>query len=317
MWIEKIPMLDVSCVYVNYNSSSLTIDGITSMMEMTGTSVAYEIVVVDNASRYEDFERLDHFIKKLALPHVTLYRNRINTGFGGGNMLGVTFCSPSNYYAFINNDTLFLDKKTLLDLKMFMQSNPEAGICGPQMLNGNMEFVPSIDHYASPLRQILGRGLMERFNPKKYPVRKKRYDKPVCAGYVPGCFMFVDAVSFNQIGGFDTSIFLYYEETDLCRRMSENLGKKTYLVPHLEYIHLQGKSTDRNILIKIEQKLSLLYIIKKFHGRWTRMAMLWFYTLKYLISSPFSSKKRTMFWALWKGAGLDQSLRCKQVVLEK
>jgi hypothetical protein len=310
-------MLDISCIYVNYNSSLLTIDAIESMMEKTGTTVTYEIVIVDNASKHEEFEVLQRYISRLNLPHVRLYRSRINTGFGGGNMMAVSFCTLSKYYAFINNDTLFINPQTLYDLKHFMESTPDAGICGPQMLNGDQQFVPSIDHYASPMRQLVSRDLMERFNPKKYPVRKKRYDRPVSAGYVPGCFMFVNSSYFNEIGGFDTALFLYYEETDLCRRMFEQLYKKTYLVPHLEYIHLQGKSTDRNILIKIEQKISLLYLIQKFHGRWARAGMCWFYILKYLVSAPFSSKKRIMFTALWKGARMDQSLRCKQVIHDR
>lgn len=309
-------MLDVSCVYVNYNSATFTVKAVESLIKYTKDSVRYEVIVVDNGSNYEDYVQLKTGLEVLNCSHVKLYRSRINTGFGSGNMLGVNFCNPSSYYAFINNDTLFIQENTLLDLMNFMKSTQDAGVCGPQMMSQDLKRIVSLDHKATPLRQIVGKNFLETINKKKYPKRKKVYTQPVACGYIQGSFIFTKASSFNAVGGFDNALFLYYEESDLSTRIFKQLKEKTYHYPMQEYIHYQGKSTAKNVLIKIEQKISLLYLIKKHHGRLAHGLLLFYYTVRYGFGGIFNSSKRNLFVVLLKGASLNHSLRLKQVIQE-
>ncbi|OUS21620.1 hypothetical protein A9Q93_00450, partial [Nonlabens dokdonensis] len=131
-------MIDVSCIIINYNTSQLTREAIQSVMDFTQDDVNYEIVVLDNASKYEDYINLKEFVDQ-APDFVNIHRSRINTGFGGGNMLGVQKAQPCKYYAFINNDILFVQDHTLLDLFNFMENNDRIGICSPQMLDENKD----------------------------------------------------------------------------------------------------------------------------------------------------------------------------------
>lgn len=310
-------MLDVSCIYVNYNSAAFTVPAVASLVKHTSNNVRYEIIVVDNASRYEDYKQLKNELEALNLDNLKIYRSRINSGFGGGNMLGVNFSGVATYYAFINNDTLFTQENTLFDLKCFMDHTADAGVCGPQMMSEHGIRISSLDHHATPARQLLKRDILEYINSTKYPKRKKVYTTPVQCGFVPGSFMFVQARAFDAIGGFDTALFLYYEESDLCRRMDKRLGKKTYHFPQQSYIHYQGKSTEKNVVIKLELKISFLYLIKKHHGRIWRGFLLSFYTVKYGLTALFNKDKRHLFVAMLKGATIDQSLRIKQVILDK
>lgn len=82
---------------LNYNNSDDTIDCVESIRKKTKYK-NYEIIIVDNNSRKEEFEKLKN------LKVNKLYRNNENLGFCGGNNLGIKI-SSGDYIVFLNNDT--------------------------------------------------------------------------------------------------------------------------------------------------------------------------------------------------------------------
>ncbi len=62
-------MLDVSCIYVNYNSATFTVAAIQSLIKKTKNTVTYEIVVVDNGSEYENYQLLKTSLEHLKIPY--------------------------------------------------------------------------------------------------------------------------------------------------------------------------------------------------------------------------------------------------------
>ncbi|HET8838654.1 MAG TPA: glycosyltransferase family 2 protein [Flavobacteriaceae bacterium] len=308
-------MIDVSCIIINYNTSDFTIACVNSIIEFHHpSSLSYEIIVVDNDSPLEDFHKLQNALSRNEF--VKLIRSKQNTGFGGGNMLGVQHSKPCRYFAFINNDTLQKDESCLLKLKEFMDANAEAAVCSPQMLDENGNFRSTLDHFSSLQREILKRSVLEKLFPKTYLNRKIRYDKPTKVHYVQGSFMFVRAEDFNNIGGFDTNLFLYYEESDLCRRLLMQANKKTYLIPSLEYFHYKGASTKYNIYKKIEQKLSLMYYINKHYGWWAHKTLLIYFCIRYFFTSIVKPRYWKLFAVLLAGAPIHFSLKQKQKIHE-
>jgi GT2 family glycosyltransferase len=304
-------MFDVALILVNYNSSEHTINCIQSILSKTSIELNYQIIITDNCSEKEDYQTLKKYCDDLKHPHLELHRNRINTGFGGGNMFGIQF-ADAEYLAFVNNNTLLLND-CLSILKKELDNNSNIGIAGAQAYKENGDFMISLDHFASPAREILGRGFLELINPKKYPKRKKKYSKPIQVNFVPGSFMFVRASDFYEVGGFDTTIFLYYEETDLCIRLA-NKSKFAYLIPAAEFIHLHGASTPKSMAIKKELKISLLYIINKHFGFFAHKVVLLFLIIKYFFSSLLKFKNWPLFFLLLNGAPLNKSLKHTQKI---
>jgi len=309
-------MIDISCIIINYNTSNYTTEAVKSILDFHENDLSLEIIVVDNCSKIDDYLLLKESLEQLNNHKVKLYRSRINTGFGGGNMYGVLQASPSNYYAFINNDTLQISKNCLKRLKEFMVNTPDAAVCSPQMLDQHKNFSVTIDHFSSLKREIIKRPLLEKLNPKKYLNRKITYTKPTAVHYVQGSFLFVDAKEFDAVGGFDTNIFLYYEESDLCLRLLKERGKKTYLIPDVEYIHYKNASTPRTALSKTEMKISLLYTIKKHYGYFAHQLLLNHLRVKYFFSFIVKPKHFYLFKVLLKGGGLNHSLKLKQKIEE-
>lgn len=304
-------MFETAVILINYNSSEHTINCVNSIIEKTSPELNYQIIITDNASEEKDYLKLKKFTESLKGINVELHRNRINTGFGGGNMFGVQFAN-AKYLVFVNNDTLFLND-CLSILKSEIEKNPQIGIAGAQSFKENGDFMVSLDHYASPAREIFGRNFLEKFNPKKYPKRKKRYSNPIKVNFVPGSLMFMKADDFYEVGGFDTNLFLYYEETDLCLRLAKK-SKYAYLIPQAEFIHLHGASTEKSIAIKKELKISLLYIIRKHYGYFAHKTVSFFLLTKYFFSSIFKSKNWPLFFLILRGAPLSESLKTKQKI---
>lgn len=306
-------MFETAIIVINYNSSSYTINCINSCFEKIAKNLDYQIVVVDNCSKIADFKIVENYINSLSFSNIKLIRSKINTGFGGGNMIGVQQAT-AKYYAFVNNDSL-LQNDCISILIDFMNKNPLAGICGPMAYKEDGSILPTLDHFASPMKEFFGRKLLEKINPKKYPNRKKKYTEPQRGQFVSGSFMMIKSEDFNQVGGFDTNLFLYYEETDLCKRLAK-IDKFAYLVPQAEFIHYHGVSTPQNIAIKTELKISFLYIIRKHYGYFWHQILLNKLRVQFLFKSIFKPKYFPLLKVLLLGAPISKSLKSQQKIIE-
>jgi len=305
-------MFDIAVILINYNSSEHSINCIRSIIEKTSKNLNYQIIITDNCSEKEDCLKLKSFCDEINFPNLEFHRSNINSGFGGGNMFGVQFAN-AKYLAFVNNDTL-LKNDCLTILKNALENNLNIGIAGAQAFKENGDFMISLDHFASPAREIIGRSFLESINSNKYPKRKKLYKNPLQVNFVPGSFMFVRATDFYEVGGFDTTIFLYYEETDLCIRLAKK-SKFAYLIPEAEFVHFHGASTGKSLAIKKELKISLLYIMRKHYGFFGHKIVMAFLIIKYFFSSILKPKNWSLFFLILTGAPLSESLKTKQKIV--
>jgi len=117
---------------------------------------------------------------------------------------------------------------------------------------------------------------------------------------VSGAFMFFDAKKFEDVGGFDPNIFLFYEEMDICQRLKHK-GYTTVFYPDSSFTHYQGKSSG-SISMKNELTISYLYVIQKNYAYWYYLTIRTVMLIKYGVKSIYKSKKyRTPFLIVLKG----------------
>ena len=95
----------------------------------------------------------------------------------------------------------------------------------------------------------------------------KQIDKSLDIGSIPsihGSFMFINKKIFNKIGKFDKNFFLYFEETDYCKRaLSKNL--KSYQINSVK-VQTQG----RTVIIKNKKERSRLDNVLIWHFIWSK-----------------------------------------------
>ncbi|MCK5816178.1 MAG: glycosyltransferase family 2 protein [Flavobacteriaceae bacterium] len=300
-------MLEVSIITINYNNSQLTKDFVDSVIQHTPPTISYEIIIVDNCSEIDDFKNL----KRLLLPYdLKLIESNINLGFGGGNMLGVQQAT-GKYLAFINSDVLFIEN-CFSNLIPFMEENPTVGVVSPQILDKELNPTYSFDHFHGIRKLLFGTKMVEITS--KVALRKKmKYNSIFQVDLILGSFMFFKAEAFSLIRGFDTNIFFYYEEMDLCYRLKK-IGYSSYLNPTTSYVHLEGASTKQNYKIKKERNLSRLYTLRKNHNYLKYNIIRFYFATKWFFKALFKFRHFELFIVIIKGSYSGSSLKHDQKI---
>lgn len=298
-------MKDVSIIIINYNTSEYTTKCVSSVLELTSPSISIEIIVIDNNSELEDYNTLKNELPKSK--KVSLHRSVINLGFGGGNMFGAQYAN-SKYLLFLNNDA-FLKNDCISILFDYMNAHPEVGVSTAQNYDSANNHVSSFDHNKGLRKLILGRGFLEKFSSDQYPKRHKKYSNPIHVNFVNGAFMFFRTDVFSKVGGFDTTIFLYFEEMDICHRLLK-LNYKSVLVPEAKINHYQGASTGTSKTISREAFISYFYVIKKNYSFVKYKCIQFYFTLTFILKP----KKWYLMPIVLKGGDLGASMKQKQLL---
>lgn len=234
--------MDISIVILNYKSKGMTLNCVKSIKEADFDDLKYEIIVVDNNS--------DDGLKDILAwqnPEVKFIQSGKNLGMGAGNNLGIKQ-AQGKYVTVMNPDTLAFSS-TFKELYNFMEANGEVGVVGPMQFYPDKTIQDSCFRWyslATPLyrRTPLGRFKfaqkdLDRFLMKDY---NKDSDKEV--DWLLGSFLFCRAKALEKVGLFDERFFLYFEDTDLCRRFWQ-AGWKVVYYPKAQIIHNHIRESAR------------------------------------------------------------------------
>ena len=118
--------MQLSIIIINYNTFALTCNCIASIKEKL-VGVDYEIILVDNASVECD---ANLFVDKF--PFINLIKSPVNTGFTGGNNMGVA-AAGGEYLLLLNSDTELINNAPKICLD-HLQLHKEVGIATCQFL---------------------------------------------------------------------------------------------------------------------------------------------------------------------------------------
>jgi len=294
----------LSIILINYNASSYTIYAVKSIIEIIDSQLSYEIIVVDNCSTAAELTYLKDNINDYK--NLVLIESFVNLGFSGGNMIGASRAT-GEYFAFVNNDTLFSEDCFSI-LINYLEKNKNVGVI--TCLSKNSEGVNfyCFDHFLGIRKFVSGRFLLETFFNKSK--RGKEYDYPIEVDAVQGCFMMFKKLIFNEVGGFDTNLFLFYEEIDICKRLNDK-GFTSVFYPSTYFTHFQGVSTVKSMGIKNELLISYLYILKKDFGAIRFLIISSILTIKYSFKSIYKPKNIVFLKIIFSKNRFDYSLKNK------
>ncbi len=235
--------MDVSVIYVSYNTCGLTLQSIRSVVEKTSSRLNYEIIVVDNNSH-------DNTVVEVQgqFPQVRIIKLNENIGFGRANNVGVQ-SAAGKYIYLLNTDTVLLNDAILMYFSYMEVNNKKVCALGSQLFDVNKNKAHS--SYVIPTFKV---EIGKIFNSiSNYILKKPLFsyecfineDKYLDVGYITGASLFMEKSFFDKVGGFDPLFFMYYEEVDLQVRMKK-FGKVSRLISGPLVVHLEGASSQTN-----------------------------------------------------------------------
>ncbi|MCD6101420.1 MAG: glycosyltransferase family 2 protein [Candidatus Marinimicrobia bacterium] len=316
----------VSIIILNWNGWRDTIECLESLYRITYPN--YDVIVVDNGSKDDSVEKIKEYAEgksevnskffeynpsnkpikvfeisedearqgKFNRPlyekfgvdrRMILIKNKDNYGFAGGNNIGIKFALSvlnPKYILLLNNDTV-VDNKVLNELVKVAESDEKVGVVGSTLL-----YYEDINKIQSAGELIIKPWLNIIQRLKNQNIKNIYTTNPLPVDYVSGAALMLKSKILHEVGLFDPSFYLYWEETELQARITRK-GFRIMCVPTSFVWHKLFKSSrssahrtyffSRNKILYAQKHLSkkeyIIFLIKRV------LFDFWFYTGGYFI----------------------------------
>ena len=229
---------EISIIIVSWNVRELLERSIRSIDKEADAS--FELFVIDNASADGTAE----FLKtvKIANPLCTGFKTIINKkglGFAKGCNQGMREARGKHVLLFAPDAELH--PKTLSALLKTAESDPHIGVVGGKILNENGTIQTSVSKFPSMGAHIGGRLRAHKLFPSSSFAKNLYYDfdysKEADAPSVKGALFFITSSAIKKVGLLDERFFIWFEETDYCKRVWL-AGLKVRYTPHAVAMHV-------------------------------------------------------------------------------
>lgn len=294
--------MDISIIIVNWNTKGHLRNCLYSIHD-TIQGIAYEIIVVDNASHDGSVLML-----RQEFPAVHIIENEANRGFATANNQALTIMK-GRYALLLNTDTV-LTEDAVAHLFHFMENRPDAAMTCGQLLHADGSRQNSIAAFPNLLTLTTNISFLEYLWPRHYPSKRYEWKEPVEVDSGVGACLLVRKEAIDEVGMLDERYFFFFEETDWAYRMRK-AGWKIFHLPGAFIYHLQGQSIGRDARSRIEFYRSRYQFFRK----WRKFPH--FTLIGFVIVVRLAINWLLSAFAVIATLGISKSLRDKWVVYSK
>jgi N-acetylglucosaminyl-diphospho-decaprenol L-rhamnosyltransferase len=234
------------------------------------------LTIVDNNSADGSFERLSTEVTARGWhtgpQSVRVLQSGHNGGFGAGNNHGIRAAMPDGSkpdYVYLLNSDAFPAPDAIRALLDHLETHPATGFAGSYIHGPDGDPHRTAFRFPGILSEFEGQ---IRFGPVSRLLSRHIVAQPIPQAttrvdWLAGASLMMRQSVLDQIGVFDESFFLYFEETDLCRRAAL-AGFPTDYVVESRVAHIGSASTGMKIWTRIPQFWldSRLHYFTKNHG---------------------------------------------------
>ena len=243
-------------VIVNYKTQQMTLEALSALVKEVSAIPDSRAVVVDNDSEDGSYDTILQVVESRGWSElVDVVRSDRNGGFGFGCNVGIrrglAARDPPDYIYLLNSDA-FPEPGAVRLLVEFLDAHPKVGIAGSYIHGPDgtpHETAFRFPSWQSEIESTLGIGVVTRFLLRKWVVALPIPTQIQQVDWLAGASMMIRRRVIEEIGLFDETFFLYFEEVDLCRR-ARLAGWPTFYLPQSRVAHIGSASTGMKDLTK-------------------------------------------------------------------
>lgn len=273
MTLTETPVL--LTIILNYKTAPMTLRSTkAAITAMAG--IAGEILIVDNDSQDGSFEKITAHIATQGwdktTPMVRIIQSGHNGGFGAGNNFGIRAGLSDGVttdFIYILNPDAFPEKNAVRALLNHLIAHPRTGLAGSYIHGEDGTTHLTTFRFPSIASEFEGAA---KFGPVSRLLKARKIcietpDQAQLVDWLAGASLMFRRSTLDEIGLFDETFFLYFEETDLSRRAAL-AGWRTDFVPESKVAHIGSAATGMNTWIRVPEYWfdSRLHYFVKNHG---------------------------------------------------
>lgn len=261
-------------IILNYKTADMTLRATeAALTAMQG--IAGEIVIVDNDSQDGSEQTIRAHVAARGWDkdnRVRVLQSGHNGGFGAGNNVGIRAGLSDGTkpdFIYVLNSDAFPAPDAIRSLLDHLVKTPDAGFAGSYIHGEDGDPHTTAFRFPSIFSEFEG---SIHFGPvtrllaaHKVPVKTPETTQPV--DWIAGASLMMRQSVLDEVGLFDEKFFLYFEETDLCRR-TRLAGHEIIFIRESEVMHIGSVSTGMKTWARVPGYWydSRLYYFTKNHG---------------------------------------------------
>lgn len=237
--------MTLSIVIANWNTKELIKQCIESILSAAPKGLEFEVIVIDNASSDGSSEYLESLDKK-----IVLIKNNENLGYSKACNKGMK-SAKGKYVLLLGSDTI-MQNGTLEECISFLDSHTHSGAVGCRLLNPDRSVQNSCKKFPGLKNAFYTYLSLDMLN-KQYDMADFDYSRTIEVEQIDATFLMIRKEVLEDIGYFDESYSILYNDVDLCRRIWDS-GHKIYFLHTCSIIHYGSHST-KNANFRLRKKM--------------------------------------------------------------
>jgi GT2 family glycosyltransferase len=258
----------VSAIVLNYRTGRDAWNCVQSLLRQT-IADRMEVLVVDNHSSDDSIGYIRN--RARACPSVRVIETPQNIGYGKGNTLGARLAA-GEYILIINPDNE-LEPQGAERMVEKMRAESSIGILGPQLVHEDGTVRDSFRTFPTVTDLFIKRMAFLR---RRFPERVRRYlqhgedlSATRYVDWLAGACLLMRRDFFLQLEGFDPRFFLFFEDTDLCRRCWA-AGKRVVYFPRVQARDRKHRLSEGGMWALFTKKTARIHLLSaiKYFWKW-------------------------------------------------